>query len=246
MSDNPLVVNELTKRFGGLVAVDSLSFEVRKGEILGFIGPNGAGKTTVFNCIMGNYDVTSGTVHFEDQEITDWDTHKIVNNGLARVSQESNPIASMTAKENIRIFTFPNNALAFRGGADDSEIHEIASQVNLEEKLEMHPNSMAHADRRRLEIAKAIATEPTTLVLDEPFAGMNQAEVRTLSAQITELRDAGMSIVVVDHNMHGLMALVDRVIVLNDGKLLATGTPEEIANDQNVQQAYLAGETGGM
>ncbi|WP_436348082.1 ABC transporter ATP-binding protein [Natronorubrum sp. FCH18a] len=246
MTGPVLTVDELTKNFGGLVAVDSLSFEVLEGEILGFIGPNGAGKTTVFNCIMGNHEPSGGSVTFGGEEITDWRTHEIVNLGLARVSQESNPIASMTARENIRIFTLPNSGLSFRGGADDEEIQAIAARVDLEEKLDMLPGSMSHADRRRLEIAKALATEPNTLLLDEPFAGMNRAEIRTLSSHINSLREDGTTIVVVDHNMHGLMALVDRVVVLNDGQLLASGTPTEITSNDSVQRAYLAGETGGV
>jgi branched-chain amino acid transport system ATP-binding protein len=242
----PLRVEDLTKKFGGLVAVDSLSFEVQDNELLGFIGPNGAGKSTVFNCIMGEYGVTSGSVHFHDEEITGRKTHEIVNRGLARVSQESNPIDSMTAKENIHIFTLPNSGLAFRGGASDAEIREIAARVGLEKELETYPTSMPHADRRRLEIAKAIATEPDVLLLDEPFAGLNHEEVVSLSEQIRSLRDEGTTIVVVDHNMKGLMTLVDRVVVLNEGALLAEGTPEEIANDERVQSAYLAGETGAI
>lgn len=242
----PLRVKELTKQFGGLLAVDSLSFEVRENELLGFIGPNGAGKTTVFNCIMGEYEVSGGSVHFYDEEITGQSTHEIVNGGLARVSQESNPIDSMTARENIHIFTLPNSGLAFRGGATDSEIREIAARVGLQNSLDMYPTSMPHADRRRLEIAKAIATEPDVLLLDEPFAGLNHEEVVSLSDQIRSLRDEGTTIVVVDHNMKGLMTLVDRVVVLNEGSLLAEGTPEEIANDERVQSAYLAGETGAI
>jgi branched-chain amino acid transport system ATP-binding protein len=241
--ESPLTVENLTKEFGGLVAVDDLSFEVAEGEILGFIGPNGAGKTTVFNCIMGAYDVTGGRVTFQGEDITGRPTHEIVNRGLARVSQESNPIDSMTALENIRIYTLPNSGLAFRGGATAEEISEIAARVDLEDHLDTYPTSMPHADRRRLEIAKMIATEPDVLLLDEPFAGLNHEEVQRLSEQIRSLRDSGITIVIVDHNMKGLMNLVDRVVVINDGSLLTTGTPEEVAEDERVQDAYLAGET---
>jgi branched-chain amino acid transport system ATP-binding protein len=243
--ETPLVVDDITKRFGGLTAVNSLSFEVNENEILGFIGPNGAGKTTVFNCIMGDYELTSGDVYFGGENITGWDTHDIVNSGLSRVSQESNPLEDMTVRKNIRMFTLPNSVLAFRGGGSDEEIREIAAQVGLEERLDMYPDALPHADRRRLEIAKAIATNPEMLLLDEPFAGLNQAEIETLSEQIRSFRDEGKTIIVVDHNMKGLMALVDRVIVINDGQLLMAGTPDEVAEDERVQQAYLAGDIEG-
>ena len=243
--EHTLSVDGLTKRFGGLTAVDDLSFGVRENEILGFIGPNGAGKSTVFNCIMGVYAPSEGRVNLHSEDVTGEDTHAIVNRGLARVSQESNPIPDRTAAENIRIFTLPNNLRSFRGGASREEIERIAATVGIEDQLDVLPGSMAHADTRRLEIAKAIATDPDTLLLDEPFAGMNQAEIRDLSDQIRSFREEGITIVVVDHNMKGLMALVDRVIVLNKGAKLAEGTPERIANDERVQQAYLAGsETG--
>ena len=243
--DLALSIDGLTKRFGGLTAVDDLSFEVRDGEILGFIGPNGAGKSTVFNCIMGVYAPNDGRVSLRGEDVTGKDTHAIVNRGLARVSQESNPIPDRTAADNIKIFTLPNSLLSFRAGASREEIRQIAATVGIEDHLDALPGSMAHADTRRLEIAKAIATDPDTLLLDEPFAGMNQAEIRDLSERIRALRDEGMTIVVVDHNMKGLMALVDRVIVLNEGRKLADGSPESVANDERVQQAYLAGsETG--
>jgi branched-chain amino acid transport system ATP-binding protein len=237
----PLRVDGLSKHFGGLTAVDDLSFEVQDGEILGFIGPNGAGKSTVFNCIMSVYGPSEGAVYLHDDDVTGWDTHEIVNHGLARVSQESNPIETMTVEDNIRLFTLPNSPFAFTGGADREGILAIAGRVELADKLDQMPGSMPHADVRRLEIAKAIATEPDILLLDEPFAGLNQAEIRGLSAEIRAFREEGMTLVVVDHNMKGLMALVDRVIVLNEGRKIADGTPEEIADDEQVQRAYLAG-----
>lgn len=239
-----LQIENLTKQFGGLTAVDDLSFEIREGEILGIIGPNGAGKSTLFNCLMGVYAVSSGSVQFRGEDITNWDTHEIVNAGLARVSQESNPIQSMTTAENIEIFTLPNNVLAFRGGADRAEIETIAASVGIEDQLDERPGSMAHADTRRLEIAKAIATEPDTLLLDEPFAGLNQAEIRELSEQIRGFHERGITVVVVDHNMKGLMALVDRVVVINEGTKLVEGTPDEITADERVKRAYLAGSVG--
>jgi branched-chain amino acid transport system ATP-binding protein len=241
-----LSVDGLTKQFGGLTAVDDLSFGVESGEILGLIGPNGSGKTTVFNCIMSVYDVTDGEIHFDGTEITSDRTHEIVNRGLSRVSQESNPIDRMTVGENIRLFTFPNSVFSFTGGASEAEVAGYADRVDIADKLDEHPDSLAHADVRRLEIAKALATEPDLLLLDEPFAGMNQTEIRTLSAQIESFREDGTTLLVVDHNMRGLMQLVDRVVVLHNGRKLAAGSPETIVEDDTVQEAYLAGEAGGI
>ncbi|WP_254763305.1 ABC transporter ATP-binding protein [Natrinema marinum] len=237
-----LEVDGLTKKFGGLVAVDDFSFEVNEGEIVGLIGPNGSGKSTVFNCIMGIYDVTDGSIQFNGNDITDDSTHEVVNKGLSRVSQESNPIDSMSVAGNIKLFTLPNSIVSLRGGASEKEIYEYAARIDIEEHLHEMPDELPHADVRRLEIAKALATEPELMLLDEPFAGMNQAEIGELAAQIERFREAGMTMVVVDHNMGGLMELVDRVVVLNNGDFLAEGTPDEIAANQRVQEAYLAGE----
>lgn len=235
-----LEIEKLTKRFGGLTAVDEFSFDVEDGEILGFIGPNGSGKTTVFNCIMSVYSPTSGNVYFRGDDITYDDTHDIVNGGLVRVSQESNPVAEMTVAANIKLFTLPNSIMAFRGGADDSRIHDLAARVGIEDSLDEHPDELPHADVRRLEIAKALATDPDMILLDEPFAGMNHEEISSLSDLLLELRDEGITMVVVDHNMKGLMNVVDRVTVINNGEKLADGTPEEIAENRDVQEAYLA------
>lgn len=238
---NMLEVNELTKQFGGLTAVDEFSFAVDEGEIRGFIGPNGSGKTTVFNCIMGVYRPTSGHVYFEGDEITNQDTHDIVNRGLARVSQESNPVAEMTVAANIKLFTLPNSITAFEGGAEEEEIYSIAARVGIEESLDELPGSLPHADVRRLEIAKALATDPRMLLLDEPFAGMNHAEISALSELLVELNEEGITMVIVDHNMKGLMNVVDSVTVINNGEKLAEGVPTDIAANEAVQKAYLAG-----
>jgi branched-chain amino acid transport system ATP-binding protein len=245
MSSDPIFeVDGLTKRFGGLVAVDDLSFEVNEDEILGLIGPNGSGKTTVFNCIMSIYSVTGGTITFEGTDITDMKTHAIVNNGLARVSQESNPISTSTVGENIELFTYPNDIFSLAGGATSEEISEIAARFDLEAELDVLPDSLPHADVRRLEMAKTMATEPDMLLLDEPFAGMNQAEIEDLSDQIRDIHAEGRPIILVDHNMKGLMSIVDRIIVINSGEKIAEGPPEEIAENKEVQEAYLAGEGG--
>ncbi|ARS88709.1 ABC transporter ATP-binding protein [Natrarchaeobaculum aegyptiacum] len=229
----------LTKRFGGLTAVDDLSFTVDRGEIVGLIGPNGSGKSTVFNCTMGRYSVTDGSIYFDGEEITDDDTHEVVERGLSRVSQESNPIDAMTVAANIKLFTLPNSVRTMRGGGDEETIFEYAARVDIEDKLHEEPGSLPHADVRRLEIAKALATEPEMLLLDEPFAGMNQQEIDELVTKFETFRDEGMTMIVVDHNMGGLMRLVDRVVVIHNGVKIAEGDPDEIAENETVRNAYL-------
>ena len=234
-----LEINGVTKRFGGLVAVDDVSFEVERGEIVGLIGPNGSGKSTVFNCTMSIYDLTDGTIQFNGSDITDYRTHEVVNSGLSRVSQESNPIDAMPVAGNIQLFTLPNSITSLRGGASDEEIYEYAARLDIEDKLQEMPNELPHADIRRLEIAKALATEPEMLLLDEPFAGMNQAEITELASVFEQFSENGITMVIVDHNMGGLMNLVDRAVVLNNGEKLMEGTPEEVTEDERVQKAYL-------
>ncbi len=152
----------------------------------------------------------------------------------------------MTVRENIELFTFPNSVRSFDGGASDEAIASYAAQVDIEDALDDDPGSLPHADVRRLEIAKALATEPDLLLLDEPFAGLNQTEVRQLSEQFESFREQGITMVVVDHNMRGLMDLVDRVVVLHNGQKLASGDPADIVGDERVQDAYLAGEVNAV
>lgn len=236
-----LEIDGVTKRFGGLVAVDDVSFTVDRGEIVGLIGPNGSGKSTIFNCIMSEYDVTAGTIRFDGEDITDYRTHQVVNDGLSRVSQESNPIDALPVAGNIKLFTLPNSIVSLRGGASEEEIYRYAARVGLENELRELPDELPHADIRRLEVAKALATEPELLLLDEPFAGMNQQEIGELAATFEEFRENGITMVIVDHNMDGLMGLVDRAVVLDNGDFLMEGSPDEVTTDERVKKAYLGG-----
>ncbi|MFQ6116965.1 MAG: ABC transporter ATP-binding protein [Candidatus Bipolaricaulia bacterium] len=237
-----LKLERLRKSFGGLVAVNELSFAVEVGEILGFIGPNGAGKTTVFNLIMGVLRPDSGKIAFKGQDITGWRTYRVVNAGIARVFQLSRNLGHKTVFENIEISTIQNGIFAREDRrARERRVLQAGELVGLEEDLWEYPSALPHASLRRLEIAKAIATDPELLLLDEPFAGLSAQEVEEVSQVIAKLRREGRTIVVVDHNMRGLMRLVDRVVVISFGEKLAEGTPEEVARDPQVQEAYLAG-----
>jgi len=237
-----LELERLRKSFGGLVAVNGLSLSVAEGEILGFIGPNGAGKTTVFNLIMGSLRPDAGRITFQGKDITGWRTYRVVNAGIARVFQLSRYLKHKTVFENIEISTISNKIFAREDRrAREERVLEAGELVGLEEDLQKKPSALPHASLRRLEIAKAIATGPKLLLLDEPFAGLSAQEVEEVSVVIDKLRREGRTIVLVDHNMRGLMRLVDRVVVISFGEKLAEGLPEEVAHDPRVQEAYLAG-----
>ncbi|MCS6936322.1 MAG: ABC transporter ATP-binding protein [Candidatus Bipolaricaulota bacterium] len=248
-----LRVERLRKSFGGLMAVKDLSFSVEQGEILGLIGPNGAGKSTVFNLIMGTFRPDRGRIFFKNREITGWPTYKIVNEGVARVFQIARYFPHKTVYENVEISAIPNEI--FRR-ADQTELKtmtvcrrtglcgdEGCGEGSCLCRVQW-PGMLPQGGLRRLEIARAIGTDPELLLLDEPFAGLSPHEVDEMAHLISDLRREGQTIVLVDHNMRGVMGLVDRVVVLCFGEKLAEGTPEEIMRDPKVQEAYLAG--GGV
>lgn len=242
-SDTVLAVENLTKRFGGVVAVDDLSFVVNQGEILGFIGPNGAGKSTTFNCITGTLKPTSGTVRYRGEDVTGRPTHELIRLGFARTYQDFRPLEDRTVIENIELALFPNRLLAagHLTGEPQRRAKEIADRVGLGDRLGQTPGMLPHAGMLRLELARALATEPDILLIDEPFAGLAHSEVEAISSLLQELRDEEITIIVIDHNMRGLLSLVDRVIVINFGSLLAEGPPDKITQNSEVQQAYLGG-----
>lgn len=252
----------LSKAFGGLQAVSDLGFEVSRGEILGFIGPNGAGKTTVFNLIMGVYRPDRGRVVFDGEEITGWPSYRVVNAGVARTFQTPRPFVHKTIAQNIEIALIPNAIFtrpkSVRAGPD--RVTATCARVGLCQTLGheppednpgtecgcwgVYPSVLPQAGLRKLEVARALATDPKVLLLDEPFAGLTVAEVENLSELFHDLRDEGRTLVVVDHNMRGLMRLVDRAVVIHFGRKLAEGRPNELAENLLVQEAYLAGSGG--
>jgi branched-chain amino acid transport system ATP-binding protein len=238
-----LRVENLTKRFGGLTAVDDLSFDVSKQEILGFIGPNGAGKSTTFNCIFGTFKPTSGTVRFKSEDVTGQSAHKMVQKGMARTFQTFRPLPDRDVVSNVELANVSNKLLTLSGlfGSTEAEAAEICERVGLGDDLHKMPDELPHAGMIRLEIARAIATDPELLLVDEPFAGLSGQEVAGLSELFENLRQEGMTLIVVDHNMRGLLNLIDRAVVINFGEQIADGSPEEIKNDPTVQEAYLGG-----
>lgn len=238
-----LAVDGLTKEFGGLVAVDNLSFTVKAGEILGFIGPNGAGKSTTFNCIFGTYSPTDGVVQFKGEDVTGLPAYKMRKRGMARTFQTFRPLEDRDVVSNVSLPLISDRLLTLSGLFDRTQERaiEICERVGLGDDLYKMPEELPHAGMIRLEIARAIASPPELLLVDEPFAGLSDAEIEEISTLFRQLLDDGVTFVIVDHNMRGLLDLIDRAIVINFGELIAEGSPDEITEDEVVQEAYLGG-----
>ncbi len=258
-SEPLLRVEGLSKAFGGLQAVSDLSFHVREGEILGLIGPNGAGKTTAFHLITGMHKPDRGRIVFRGREITGWPPYRVVQAGIARTFQIPRPFPHKTIAQNVEIALLPNALFTLRGRRRDrwARVAACCTRAGLCQTVghppaahtpngrcecwHTYPGALPQAGLRKLEIAKALANDPHLLLLDEPFAGLTHREVEELSELVRELRAEGRTVVIVDHNMRGLMKLVERVVVIHFGHKLAEGTPEEVAENPAVQEAYLAG-----
>ena len=236
-----LEAQQISKAFGGLQAVHNLSFRVQQGEITGLIGPNGAGKTTVFNLIMGALKPDRGRIHFNGRDITGRKTYQIVDLGIARAFQIAQCCSGKTIFENLELCAC-SNRLFSRSRQRQAPILHAAEQVGLTPELDKLPGMLPQAGLRRLEIARAVATSPELLLLDEPFAGLTSGEIHELSTTVQVLRDQGMTIVLVDHNVRSVMRLVDRVLVMSFGQLIAEGIHDEIVINPIVQQAYLGND----
>ncbi len=239
MTATPLLRAEsLTRRFGGLCAVDKVDLEVSPGEILGVIGPNGAGKTTLFALIAGSLAPSSGRVWLEDRLVSGLPAHRVVRAGIARTHQIVRPFTNLTVLENVEVAAITG---ARRGGRSAIALaEEIVRTAGLAERAHDYPASLTLAGRKRLELARALATAPRLLLLDEVIAGVNPAEAQQLTALIREVRDRlGLSIVMIEHVMPAVMSLSDRVTVLDHGKKIAEGSPAAIAGDPAVIEAYL-------
>ena len=242
--DGLLVLDSLTKEFGGLTAVDDLSFAVEDGEMLGFIGPNGAGKSTTFDCVTGTHAPTAGTVRYKGEEVTGTPPHRMVKKGLARTFQSFRPLSDRDVVANVALALTPDRLFSLSGlrGETRRRARGLCERVGLGDRLDQTPDELPHAGLLRLELARALATDPDLLLVDEPFAGLSGGEVENVSGLLTELREEDLTLVVIDHNMRGLLSLIDRAIVIQFGSKIAEGTPEEIKVNEKVQQAYLGGD----
>jgi branched-chain amino acid transport system ATP-binding protein len=231
-----LVVNNLSKRFGGLRAVQDVSFTVREGETLALIGPNGAGKTTAFNLIMGFYRPDAGSVRAFGREMVGLRPHDVCKLGLARTFQVAKPFGGMTVLENVMTGAFLRDRSP---NAARDKAREAIDFVSLSSKQNIAARDLTTIDQRRLEMARALATRPRLLLLDEVMAGLNPAEVDQAVALVDKLAAQGLTIVIVEHLMRAVMAVAKHIVVLDHGQKIAEGNPAEVMNNPEVVRAYL-------
>ncbi len=231
----------VTKRFGGLTAVDGVDFELYENEILGLIGPNGAGKTTLFHLISGGHKPDGGTINFRGRNINGLRADVICKLGIGRTFQITKPFLEMSALENVMVGSYFGARPRVRLKQCRAKAEEVLHRLGLADKMRTPASQLTLVERKRLEFARALATEPQVLLLDEVIAGLNPTETMELIEFIRKIRGRGLSILMIEHVMRAVMGLSDRVIVLQYGQKLAEGKPEEVVANPEVMQAYLGG-----
>jgi branched-chain amino acid transport system ATP-binding protein len=231
-----LEVSGLRKDFGGLRAVSDLSFELRQGEILGLIGPNGAGKTTVFNLITGFIRPTAGEIRLEGDSLVGLKPSAVVKKGIARTFQIVKPFRNLSVLENVTLAAFLHEPSRPRA---EAEAKAMLARVQLSDRSFANAAELTLGEQKRLEIARALATKPKILFLDEPMGGLNPTEVEGACALVQQIRRDGITIILVEHHMKAIMAISDRVIVIHHGVKIADGTPQDVVRDRDVIKAYL-------
>jgi ABC-type branched-chain amino acid transport systems, ATPase component len=245
-----LETEDLSKHFGGLVAVDEASIQVEEGELVGLIGPNGAGKTTFFNCVTGYLEPTAGTVRFDGTDITGHQPEEVASEGLIRTFQHSRPLTTLSVRENVmaaaREHPGERTVPALIQGSDvrdrEAEVRaradELLERFDLQDRADEYAGRLSGGERKILEIARMLMLDPDLLMLDEPYAGISGETVQEVSSYIEELNQEGMTFLVIEHGLEDLVDLVDRLVVLNEGGVLVDGPAEEVVTDQRVIEVY--------
>ncbi|MHB0867987.1 MAG: ABC transporter ATP-binding protein [Chloroflexota bacterium] len=234
-----LQVENVTKQFGGLHALKGVSFEVQEGEILGLIGPNGAGKTTLFNVVSGFFRPDQGRVLFAGEQVSHLKPYDVCRRGLVRTFQVVKPFGNLTALQNVMVGSFLKTANPGRARARALEVLELVGLLERQEKV---AKSLTIADRKRLEVARALATGPRVLLLDEVMAGLNPTELAQMLEILRRIRAQGVTLLVIEHIMAAIMTVSERIVVLHHGEKIAEGPPKEVARDKRVIDAYLGEE----
>jgi ABC-type branched-subunit amino acid transport system ATPase component len=237
-----LRVESLTKRFGGLLALDRVSLEVSPGEIFSVIGPNGAGKTTLFSCLVGSIRPSAGSIRFHGKELSGLRNDQVVARGLVRTHQIVRPFREMSVADNVRVGALYGRR-RLHGAQARSRVEEVLETTQLTHRAGARAGVLTIGELKRLEIARALATTPEVLCLDEVMGGLNPAEIQQAMGLVRRLRDSGLTILMIEHHVHAVAGLSDRLVVLNFGKKIAEGRPAEALRDPAVVSAYLGDES---
>ncbi len=236
-------VNGITRYFGGLRALYDISFTLEKGEILGLIGPNGAGKTTLFNIIAGTFPPSSGSIRFDGEEITLQGSRQICHKGISRTYQLVRTFSNLTVYENVLVGLYFGKP-RYEGDSTEGEAGDLLRLTGLYQKANIPARSLTLVGRKQLEIARALATRPKVLLLDEAISGLNPTETESMMGLIRNIQGRGITVFMIEHIMKAVMGLSDRILVLNFGELIAQGTPEQVSKNKDVIEAYLGAEGG--